>query len=117
MKSPRVRETQLVGLWCEPVLLEKLDAARGYKGRSQFCREALRELLGKMGYDVAEKDIMPRDTVGRPRKRVKAASPSPALNEPATLYRVTEPAVPMAEKPPAVPPVKPSKKKPQTPTP
>lgn len=100
---------QMIGLWCEPEFLEQIDTARGFRGRSQFCREAIREMLLRLDYDVPEKSIMPRDTVGRPRKR----SETPVfLNESPTPYRVTEPPDAAVPKPPT----KPSKKTPKNPT-
>jgi len=103
----------MIGTYCEPEFIAKIDAARGFKSRSQFCREAIREALQSRGVEVPEKEIMPRDTTGRPRKHFPTLENPVVLNDPPAPYIVTEPPVAAASKPPA----KPSKTTPQNPTP
>ena len=102
----------MIGTYCEPEFIAKIDAARGFKSRSQFCREAIREALQSRGVEVPEKEIMPRDTTGRPRKHFSTSENPFVLNESHAAYRATESPAAAASKPPA----KPSKKTPQNPT-
>lgn len=45
----------------DPDFLEKIDAARGFKSRSFFIREALANYLRTLGYDITDSMIYPPD--------------------------------------------------------
>ena len=44
---------KLVGVWCDPELIEELDKARGFVQRSQWVRDAILEKLRRMGISIA----------------------------------------------------------------
>ena len=85
----------------------------GAGDRSKFIRDAIREKLEKMGIEVPVEIWS-----SRPRFDRDPSSPQPVISPPEKAVVLNDPAAPyIAYEPPAVPPVKPSKKKPQTPTP
>ena len=55
----------MIGIWCGADFVEKIDAARGAISRSQFVRDALKELCGKNGVPVSEKSTLAPDRAGK----------------------------------------------------
>ena len=73
MPNVRTSGQTMIGTWCDDAFIRRIDAARTKLSltRSQFCREALAEKLGRMGINVGDVLTTAPDRTGKggPQKR------------------------------------------------
>ena len=94
----RAADQAFIVCWCNELFVAKIDAACRGATRSQFCRDALREKLERMGFVIAyhEAAAPPRTGKGgRHKKQIypqatESAMPVGMLNDAASSKKITE---------------------------
>ena len=79
MPNARSKGQTMIGCWCEESFVEKIDKARMGTTRSQYCRDALSELLKSHGYPVSTTEKSPPSRIGKGGPKSSSASVKSSL--------------------------------------